>query len=161
MLIGKSQNLFSQSTKLCKAFRQSWQFQQNYRFSWGIYNYWHSGLNFHFKTIRINILVFTEDLIFFILSFLSCGEFWCIFLKRVFCTKVGGFCWQPWGRLGPTCSNPLFCSQLDLSDAKQLGYFFLREKMSFVFQLKKVSFPYSSVSYILAQQSYSPHDLTL
>lgn len=42
----------------------------------------------------------------------------------------------PRGRLGPTCSNLLLCSQSDLSDAKQLGYFPLREKMPFVLSTK-------------------------
>lgn len=57
---------------------------------------------------------------------------------------------SPWARLGPTCSNLLFSSQLDLSDAKQLG--------SFPSRAKTISFPYASVSYIISQQSYSPRD---
>lgn len=78
--------------------------------------------------------------------------------KCVLSPKLGFLLLSPLASLGPTCSNLLFCSQLDLSDAKQLRSLPLREKKSFFFKSKNVSFPHTSMSYIISQQTSSPHD---
>lgn len=155
-MIGKRQNLFSQSTKLYKAFMQGWKFQQNYRFSGDVYNYWHSCLNFHFKINRNNILVFTEDLIFFLLYF-SPVENFDAFSRRIFQQSWRFLLVPPEEDLVPHAR--ISCSVARVTSLMLSSWgIFPWGKNVFVFKYKNVSFSYTSVSYMLSQQGYSPHD---
>lgn len=171
-MLARCQNAFSWSTKLYKAFIQVRQFQQLHRLFGGVQNYWHPSLDSHSKTTRMNIQIFTEELncVACIVFSLLC-RIWMLFLEEgVFSLKLY-FClareqiWVPHAQI--SCSVASF----DLSDAKQLGSFPLRKKMSFnvflnvflnVFffsvRAKNACFPYTAVSCIISQQSYSPHD---